>query len=127
MILYKTIGFVAYPVTRMARARKFYEGVLGLKSNGFASGKNPKFVEYDIGSGTLAIGSSPLWKPSKDGVSAALEVKNFEAAVAHLREHKIKFVIGPLDFPSCRMVAFRDPDGNKLSLHQRKPRTATRR
>jgi predicted enzyme related to lactoylglutathione lyase len=124
MILYRKIGFVAYAVTRMARARKFYEGVLGLKSNGFASGKHPKFVEYDIGSDTLAIGSSPVWKPSKDGATAALEVKNFDTAVAHLKKHKIKLVIGPMDFPSCRMVAFRDPDGNKLSLHQRKPRPA---
>ncbi len=124
MILYKNIGFVAYPVTRMARARKFYEGVLGLKSNGFASGKNPKFVEYDIGSSTLAIGSSPMWKPSKDGASVALEVKNFDAAVAHLKRHKVKFVTGPTDFPRCRMVVFRDPDGNKLTLHHRKTRPA---
>ena len=31
MIRYKEIAFVAYPVTDVARARKFYEGVLGLK------------------------------------------------------------------------------------------------
>jgi predicted enzyme related to lactoylglutathione lyase len=122
MIQYKAIGFVAYPVTRMARARKFYEDVLGLKSNGFASGKNPKWIEYDIGTGTLGIGSSETWKPSKDGVSAALEVEDFEGVVAYLKKRKIKFVLGPMDFPSCRSVAIRDPDGNKLSLHQRKPR-----
>src|SRR6059036_3286592 len=33
MIRYREIAFVAYPVTDMARARKFYEGVLGLKPN----------------------------------------------------------------------------------------------
>jgi catechol 2,3-dioxygenase-like lactoylglutathione lyase family enzyme len=33
MITYKEIAFVAYPVTDIARARKFYEGVLGLKPN----------------------------------------------------------------------------------------------
>ncbi len=122
MIQYKAISFVAYPVTRMARARKFYEGVLCLKSNGFASGKNPKWVEYDIGAGTLGIGSSAMWKPSRDGVSAALEVEDFDGAVAHLKKRKIKFVLGPMDFPSCRSVTIRDPDGNKLSLHQRKRR-----
>lgn len=124
MILYKNVGFVAYPVTRMARARKFYEGVLGLKSNGFASGKSPQFVEYDIGSSTLAIGSSPLWKPAKDGPTAALEVKNFEAAVEYLKRRKVKFVMGPIDSARCKMVVFRDPDGNKLTLHHRKPRPA---
>lgn len=122
MISYQKIGFVAYPVTRMARARKFYEGVLCLKPNGFASGKNSKWIEYDIGAGTLGIGSSEMWKPSKDGVSAALEVEDFDAAVAHLQKRKIKFVLGPLDFPFCRSVTIRDPDGNKLSLHHRKRR-----
>lgn len=122
MIRYKDISFVAYPVTRMARARKFYEKVLGLKSNGFAIGKNPQFVEYGIGPGTLAIGSSPDWKPSKNGPSAALEVVDFDAAVAHLKKHRVKFVIEPVDCDLCRMVAFRDPDGNSISLHQRKPR-----
>lgn len=32
-IRYKEIAFVAYPVTDVIRARKFYEGVLGLKPN----------------------------------------------------------------------------------------------
>lgn len=120
MIQYKEIAFVAYPVTRMARARKFYEKVLGLKSNGFARGRNPQFIEYDIGPGTLAIGSSPLWKPSRNGPTVALEVVDFDAAVAHLRKRRVKFVLGPVDSPKCRMVAVRDPDGNKVTLHQRK-------
>jgi catechol 2,3-dioxygenase-like lactoylglutathione lyase family enzyme len=120
MIRYKEIAFVAYPVTRMARARKFYEKVLGLKSNGFARGRNPQFVEYDIGPGTLAIGSSPLWKPSRNGPTVALEVEDFDAAVAHLRKRRVKFVLGPAEAPKCRMVAIRDPDGNKVTLHQRK-------
>ena len=124
MIHYKEISFVAYPVTRMARARKFYEGVLGLKSNGYAKGRNPKWIEYDLGPGTLAIGSSPMWKPAKNGASAALEVMDFDAAVAHLKKRRVKFIVGPFDFPSCRMFTIRDPDGNKISLHQRKPRRA---
>ena len=122
MIKYKKIGFVAYPVTCMARARIFCEDVPGLKSNGFASGKNPQWIEYDIGAGTLGIGSSEMWKPSKDGVSAALEGEDFDGTVAHLKKHKIKFVLGPMDFPSCRSVTIRDPDGKKLSLHRRKSR-----
>lgn len=50
MIKYKEIAFTAYAVTNMARAKKFYEGVLGLKPTRVFS-KN--FIEYDIGSGTL--------------------------------------------------------------------------
>ena len=33
MIRYKEIAFIAYPVTDMTRARKFYEGILDLKPN----------------------------------------------------------------------------------------------
>ena len=64
-----------------------------------------------------------MWKPSRHGTSAALEVKDFAAAVAHLQKKKVKFLIGPIEFPTCSMVAFRDPDGNVISLHKRKRRS----
>lgn len=119
VIRYREIAFVAYPVTNMARARKFYEGVLGLKPTGLVK-RGAKWVEYEIGSGTLAIGSSDQWLPSNDGPCAALEVEDFEAAVAIIRKNKVSIAMGPLDFPSCQMVAVRDPDSNKITLHRRK-------
>ena len=122
MIRYKEIAFVAYPVTDIVRARKFYEGVLNLKANEPVKSENPQWIEYDIGPGTLGIGSSPQWLPSEDGASAALEVEDFDAAIAVLREHKVPIIVGPMDLPTCRMATVRDPDGNKLTLHQRKPR-----
>jgi catechol 2,3-dioxygenase-like lactoylglutathione lyase family enzyme len=122
MITYKEIAFVAYPVTDILKARKFYEGVLGLKPNAPLKSEDQQFIEYDLGPGTLAIGCSPQWKPSQDGASAALEVEDFDAAVATLKEHRIEPVIGPYDGPICKMVTVRDPDGNKVTLHQRKPR-----
>lgn len=119
MITYKDIAFTAYAVTNMAKARKFYEGVLGWKPARVLS-KN--FIEYDIGSGTVTVGCAPKqWQPSKKGTSVALEVADFDAAVAHLVKKKIKFAIGPLDFPLCRMAGVRDPDGNLVVLHKRKP------
>jgi predicted enzyme related to lactoylglutathione lyase len=120
MIRYKEIAFIAYPVTDMARARKFYEGVLGLKPNAPVESEKPQWIEYDVGPGSIGIGSSSHWLPSPDGPSAALEVEDFDAAVATLREHSVPIIIGPLDFPSCQMATVRDPDGNKLTLHRRK-------
>lgn len=121
MIRYREIAFTAYPTTDIARARKFYEGVLGLKPN--ASLKpDAKWVEYDIGTGTLGVGQSPNWPPSNDGPSVALEVEDFDAAVATLRVHKVEFLIGLLETPVCHMVAMRDPDGNRIALHRRKHR-----
>ncbi len=120
MIRYQEIAFVAYPVTDIARARKFYEGVLGLKPNAPLKSETQQWIEYDLGSGTLGIGCSDQWKPSPDGPSAALEVENFEVAVAALKEHSITPIIGPQEGPVCHMVTVRDPDGNKITLHKRK-------
>jgi predicted enzyme related to lactoylglutathione lyase len=120
MIRYKEIAFTAYPVTDMALARKFYEGVLNLKPNAPLKSESQAWIEYDIGPGTLGIGCSEQWKPSRDGASVALEVEDFDTAVAALKTHNIEFVMGPLDLPSCQMVIVRDPDGNKVTLHRRK-------
>jgi catechol 2,3-dioxygenase-like lactoylglutathione lyase family enzyme len=118
-IRYREVAFVAYPSTNIARSRLFYEGVLGLRPNAEVK-PDAKWVEYNVGPGCIALGQSDNWPPSKDGPSAALEVEDFDGAVATLRQHKIEFLIGPLDLPSCQMVAFRDPDGNRISLHRRK-------
>ena len=119
MIRYQEIAFTAYAVTDMPRARKFYEDVLSLKPTREFSAN---FIEYDIGSGTLVVGCAPeQWQPSEKGTSAALEVEDFPATVAHLNEKKIAFAIGPMEFPSCSMVGVRDPDGNMIVLHKRKP------
>ena len=120
MIRYKEIAFTAYPVTDIARARKFYEDVLGLQPSAPVKSENQRWIEYDIGAGTLGIGSSPNWLPSRDGASVALEVEDFNAAVATLREKNVEMIIGPMETPVCHMIAVRDPDGNKITLHKRK-------
>ena len=84
--------------------------------------KTLHWIEYDIGPGTLGIGSSPRWLPSQDGPSVALEVEDFEVAVATLREHSVPIIVGPMETPVCHMATVRDPDGNKLTLHRRKNR-----
>lgn len=122
MIRYQEIAFTAYAVTDMPRARKFYEDVLCLKPSRELS---ENFIEYDLGAGTLAVGCAPeQWKPSDKGTSAALEVEDFAAAIAHLKEKNVAFVMGPMEFPICQMVGVRDPDGNMIVLHKRKPKPA---
>ncbi|MGH8017850.1 MAG: VOC family protein [Opitutaceae bacterium] len=121
MIKITAFPYTGYPVTDLARARAFYENMLGLKTGDtWLEGDDRGWVEYEIGSGILAISNtSPEWKASGDGPSAALEVEDFDAAIAHLREHKVKFVVEPLDTPVCRMAVFQDPDGNALIAHKR--------
>jgi len=116
------IAFFAYAVSDMKKARPFYEGALGLKPNSEYDGSgNPNWVEYDIGTSTLGIGCAPgMWDPSPKGASAALEVDDFEQALAMVKAKNIPVVMGPHDFPSCRMIVIADPDGNRLTLHKRK-------
>jgi predicted enzyme related to lactoylglutathione lyase len=79
------------------------------------------WVEYEIGPGTLAIGSgSEHFKPSANGGSVALEMEDFEAATRELKESGCKFVIEPTEFPGCHMAAVLDPDGNTIGIHKRK-------
>lgn len=114
------IAFTCYPVTDVARARKFYEGVLGLVASMDHQMEGSHWVEYDIGVATLAIGTAPGWNPSKDGCSVSLELEDFEMAVQELKEAGVEFVMGPIETPVCHMAFVRDPDGNSVGIHKRK-------
>ena len=116
------IAFTCYPVTYMARARKFYEEVLGLKpTTTFGEPGGMQWTEYDIGPGTLALGAgAPDWRPREDGAALALEVEDFAAAIAHVRSHHVKFKIEPTETPVCHMAFIYDSEGSLVCLHQRK-------
>ena len=115
------IAFTVVPVSSLKRARPFYEETLGLKATKVFEKEDKGMIEYDIGAGTLALGcGSALFKPSPDGGAIALEVEDFDAAVARLKERGATFKLEPYETPVCRMAVIVDPDGNSLMLHQRK-------
>jgi predicted enzyme related to lactoylglutathione lyase len=123
MLKVTEIAFTCYPVTDMARARKFYEDVLGLKPT-YVIGEpgGMQWTEYDIASGTLSIGAgAPDWRPRSDGCSVGLEVEDFDSAIAHLKASNVKFKMEPFPTPVCRMAFVFDPDGNVLCIHKRNP------
>ena len=119
------IAFTGYSVTDMKRAKGFYEGVLGLKkSRGFSQQEGEEqWVEYDIGSGCLALINSAGqdWPPHPAGTAAAFEVDDFEGYIGRLRDSGIKVVWETQETPICRMAVVADPDGNWVVIHQRKP------
>ena len=112
------IAFTAYPVTDLARARAFYEGVLGLTPSPTTS---PQWMEYYIGEHTLGIGSAPGWEPNPNGGCVGLEVEDFDAAIAELKAAGVPFRFGPMPTPVCQMAGISDPDGNSLIIHKRNP------
>jgi predicted enzyme related to lactoylglutathione lyase len=121
MIKVTAIPFTGYPVTDMSRARGFYEGVLGLKTGAIWEHEGRAWVEYDVGPATIAISNmaGDQWKPSSDGPSVALEVENFDEAVATLRQQGVKFALEPTEAPTCRLAVVCDPDGNSVAIHQK--------
>jgi predicted enzyme related to lactoylglutathione lyase len=120
MLHVKEASFFAYPVTDMARARAFYEGVLGLKVSQ-EPGVVP-WMEFDLGNTTLGLGAyGDGWKPSPDGAMLALEVDDFDQSVAELKAQNIPFSLDGMETPVCHFAIVRDPDGNGVMIHQRKP------
>jgi len=80
------------------------------------------WIEYDLGAVTIGVGCHPAWQPSRDGTTVAFEVDDFDATVAKLKERGVTFDMDKTETPVCWMAQFRDPDGNKLLVHKRKPK-----
>ncbi len=117
----KEIGFTIYAVSDIAKARAFYEGILGLvPSAAYPVTPESKWIEYDIGAGTFAIGRSDDWKPSTDGATVAFEVDDFDGAIAKLKEAGVEFKMEGMDFPTCHMAVIKDPDNSNVLIHKRK-------
>lgn len=119
------IAFTAYAVTDFDRALTFYRDTLGLpltfsmpETNGI------QWAEFEIGGAALCIGRTPDWNTSPDGATVALEVEDFDAAVAKVREAGVKITMEPMDSGVCRMLGIADPDGNPLLIHKRHPQPA---
>lgn len=122
----KEIAFSVYAVSDFDRALKFYQETLGLKLDfAMTEGEGPRWAEFDIGGATLAIGKTADWKPSTEGCTVALEVEDFEAAIAKLRAADVKITTEPMDTGVCQLACIADPDGNPLIIHKRKPQPAS--
>ncbi len=112
------------PVVEMARARKFYEEVLGLaparvRPNGEA--------RYDAGA--MAFALYPRSTPTRaDHTALTFEVGDLDAEMRALRGRGVKFE--DYDLPGLKTQGgvcvlgsekaawFKDPEGNVLCLHQ---------
>jgi predicted enzyme related to lactoylglutathione lyase len=110
------ISFFVYPVRDMARARSFYGSVLGLKET---ANWEDKWIEFDIGPATLAITSFMEGTAPAHAAAAALETDDFDAVVAHLKQHGVKFLMEPMETGVCQFARFEDSEGNHLVLHRK--------
>jgi predicted enzyme related to lactoylglutathione lyase len=111
----KELAFIFHVVTDIPRARQFYEGLLGLKTgNQIEFGPGQWWIEYDIAGQALALSNA---FPGKPAFALALDL---DTALDAARAAGVKITMEVMEFPGCRMFQVEDPDGNGITLHQRK-------
>ncbi|MFZ5893678.1 MAG: VOC family protein [Myxococcota bacterium] len=115
--MFKKVAFTMYPISDVARARKFYEETLGLKP-GLAGGREGKYwIEYDLpGGGCLAITNTTGGSPG--GATIALEVEDLDRLIPDLKSKGVTFRSDLIHGPHCRMAVCADSEGNSILLHQ---------
>jgi catechol 2,3-dioxygenase-like lactoylglutathione lyase family enzyme len=114
-------AFTLYPVHHLARAREFYERVLGLTpARSFGDSTHGR-VEYTLGVHKLVIDTAAARPPSAGGGAVVLEVDDFDAALERLGRAGVAFVSDPNDWSIRRTAALSDPDGNTVCLCPREP------
>ena len=112
-----SMAFTVYPVSDMARARAFYEHVLGLR---VSDNYRNVWVEYEVAGSTFAITTTDRGHvPGARGAVVAFEVSDLDGFVYKMKERAVSFVTEPFDTPVCRMAVIADQDGNRITLHQR--------
>ncbi len=112
-----SIAFFAYPVSDIARARRFYESILGLK---MTQNFRDEWLEYDLGDSTFAITTMDMkHQPGARGGTIAFEVDDLDAFVKQLKEQDVIFTADVLQTPVCRLAIVADPDGNEVLIHKR--------
>jgi catechol 2,3-dioxygenase-like lactoylglutathione lyase family enzyme len=109
--------------SRPAEAEKFYGDVLGL----LLKGKSHGALVYDVGGADLLVSPVPSTEPSSHTV-LGFAVSDLNAVTAVLSTRGVKWerfanfpqdAAGVLVMPDgAKVVWFRDPDGNLLSLVQ---------
>ena len=117
-------AFIHYPVTDKERARSFYENLLGLVQESAHDFPDGFWMEYAVGTSTLAL--TNFWKPARDerGPMAALEVEDFNEAIVKLKAAQVTFTMEPSESPVCHQAIVLDPDGNSIMISS--PQTAKR-
>jgi predicted enzyme related to lactoylglutathione lyase len=113
----KHIAFTMYPVKDMARARRFYEGLLGLEVGHDFRGE---WIEYYPENGCFAISTmAKELEPSSNSGGISFEVDDVDAMVAELKAKGVTVKAGPFSTRVCRMAYVLDPEGNVVGLHKR--------
>ena len=120
--MFKKVAFTYYPVTDVARARKFYEETLGLKPGWF---RQPGRQLVGVaGRRLFGLTNFTKEKPSDSaGGTIAFEVEDLDRLMTDLKDKGVTFKSDVIHSPVCRMAVCLDSEGNFILLHQLKPKS----
>lgn len=107
---------VYYVAGDVAKARHFYERVLGLETK-FADGE--RWVQFKVGGSNFALGSPAEAPPGAAGGVAVLEVENLDELRARLVAERIEIVAERDMGGHGRTFAVKDPSGNFVQFFER--------
>ncbi len=114
------IDFTFFAVRDMQKSLTFYRDLLGISLTSLVH--EGKWAEFEINPGTLVLGQGDDFTQPGGGV-VALAVEDAAAAVAELEQAGVSPFF-PLDeSPVCFWAVIKDPDGNRVIIHQRKDKT----
>jgi len=117
----KHIAFVAYPSDHVAATRAWYENTLGLTFAGpYIEDGAEKYNEAHLATSCFSLMASEwVGRPPGAGAGAVFEVDDIDAAIHELRDKGVT-IDDVFDGPVCKQASFADPEGNKVTLHQRR-------
>jgi catechol 2,3-dioxygenase-like lactoylglutathione lyase family enzyme len=111
-------------VSDLDRAKKFYEGTLGLK----VLDERSDGIRYQAGGGTWFLVYPSQFAGTAKSTYASFEVADVEGAVKELRDRGVVFedydmpglktVDGIAEIQGVKGAWFKDPDGNILAVGQ---------
>lgn len=117
----RDIAYVAYPSNDVAGTRAWYEETLGLKFAGpYVENGIEKYNEAHLGNACFSLMASE-WVERAPGSSAGVvfEVDDIVEAVRSLRARGVN--VGEMfEGPVCRQTTLEDPEGNKVTLHEKR-------
>jgi predicted enzyme related to lactoylglutathione lyase len=118
-----SIAFTAYPGKDVPKLLAFYRDALGLRvDRAHPNEEEARLVEFDLGNDhwfTL-MPEQMLERPAGSGVGVVFEVDDIDGMLEKVRPLAKSADEKAADYPSCRIAWFEDPEGNKVSLHQKK-------
>lgn len=117
----KDIAFVAYPSDDVAGTRAWYENALGLTFAGpYIEDGAEKYNEAHVATSCFSLMASEwVGRPPGAGAGAFFEVDDLDVAIRELRDKGV--TVGDVfEGPVCKQASLADPEGNKITLHQRR-------